>query len=201
VIIGITGFAGSGKSYVSKIMKEKAESALMKKVLVIDADRVGHDVLSLFFIRQELVKAFGNDILNENGEIDRKALGRKVFSSRAKLAVLNAVVHPVIRQEVEKMLKEKEKSYDIIIIDAALLDQIKLAEMCSIIVLVECSEDKRVDRLVLNRSIPIEKAHAIVQSQKELNLGRSDFKIINEGNFESTCRQVEDFLSQLTSVE
>ncbi|HNV05620.1 MAG TPA: dephospho-CoA kinase, partial [Petrotogaceae bacterium] len=75
MIIGITGFAGSGKSYVSKIMKEKAESALMKKVLVIDADRVGHDVLSLFFIRQELVKAFGNDILNENGEIDRKALG------------------------------------------------------------------------------------------------------------------------------
>ena len=201
MIIGITGLAGSGKSYVSKIMKEKAESALMKKVLVIDADRVGHDVLSLFFIRQELVKAFGNDILNENGEIDRKALGRKVFSSRAKLSFLNATVHPVIRHEVEKMLKEKEKSYDIIIIDAALLDQIKLAEMCSIIVLVECSEDKRVDRLVLNRGIPIEKAYAIVQSQKELNLGRSDFKIINEGNFESTCRQVEEFLSQLTSVE
>jgi len=73
--------------------------------------------------------------------------------------------------------------------------------MCSIIVLVECSEDKRVDRLVLNRGIPIEKAYAIVQSQKELNLGRSDFKIINEGNFESTCRQVENFLRQLTSVE
>jgi dephospho-CoA kinase len=153
MILGIVGKAGSGKSYVSKLLKEN-----FKNSIVIDVDRVGHYVLTLFHVKEKLKDIFGQEIFDKNNEIDRKKLGEIVFSDESKLEKLNEIVHSEIYKEIEKKVKIYLKKYDIIVLDAAMLFKIGLDKMCHKIILVDASEDLRYKRLVKKRNITKEKA-------------------------------------------
>ena len=75
MILGIVGKAGSGKSYVSNLLEKN-----FKNSIIIDVDRVGHYVLTLFHVKEKIKNTFGKIVFDENNEIDRKELGKIVFN-------------------------------------------------------------------------------------------------------------------------
>jgi dephospho-CoA kinase len=117
LVIGLTGGIGSGKSTVAAILAELGAH-------VVDADRVGHDVYhpgTEGFRR--VVEAFGPGVVAADGTIDRRALGAIVFADEAALARLNAIVHPLIGEELRRRVAAAvdDGSGRPIVIEAAIL--------------------------------------------------------------------------------
>lgn len=193
MVIGITGPAGSGKSTVSKIIK----NIYGDKASIIDVDRLGHEVLTYFFIKEKLKENFGEEIFDDDNNISRSKLGEIVFSNKEKLELLNKIVHPEILKKTEQILKEISNKNDIIIVDAALLFKIGLDKLCDKIIYVDAPEELRIERLSENRGIPLEKARNIVKSQEHINSERCDFKILNIGNFDQLYKETEKIIQNL----
>ncbi|MGY4687909.1 dephospho-CoA kinase [Petrotoga mexicana DSM 14811] len=193
MVIGITGPAGSGKSTVSKIIK----NIYGDKASIIDVDRLGHEVLTYFFIKEKLKENFGEEIFDDDNNISRSKLGEIVFSDKEKLELLNKIVHPEILKKTEQILKEISNKNDIIIVDAALLFKIGLDKLCDKIIYVDAPEELRIERLSENRGIPLEKARNIVKSQEYINSERCDFKISNIGNFDQLYKETEKIIQNL----
>jgi dephospho-CoA kinase len=119
VMIGLTGGIGSGKSTVAALLAERGAH-------VIDADRVAHEVYfpgTKGFDR--IVERFGEDVIGEDGFIDRAALGAVVFRDKAALADLNGIVHPLVRAEVAARIAEVvgEDPDAVVVIEAALMTE------------------------------------------------------------------------------
>lgn len=193
MVIGITGPAGSGKSTVSKIIK----TIYKNKASIIDVDRLGHEVLTYFFIKEKLKEIFGEEILDDDNNISRSKLGEIVFSNKEKLELLNQIVHPEILKKTEQILKKISNKNDIIMVDAALLFKIGLDKLCDKIIYVDAPEELRIKRLSENRGIPLEKAKNIVKSQEYINSERCDFKILNIGNFDKLYKETEKIIQNL----
>jgi dephospho-CoA kinase len=193
MVIGITGPAGSGKSTISKIIK----TIYKDKASIIDVDRLGHEVLTYFFIKEKLKEVFGEEIFDDDNNISRSKLGEIVFSNKEKLELLNQIVHPKILNKTEQILKEISNKNDIIIIDAALLFKIGLDKLCDKIIYVDAPEELRIKRLSEKRGIPLEKSKNIVKSQEHINSKRCDFKILNIGNFDQLYKETEKIIQNL----
>lgn len=193
MVIGITGPAGSGKSTISKIIK----TIYKDKASIIDVDRLGHEVLTYFFIKEKLKEVFGEEIFDDDTNISRSKLGEIVFSNKEKLELLNQIVHPEILNKTEQILKEISNKNDIIIIDAALLFKIGLDKLCDKIIYVDAPEELRIKRLSEKRGIPLEKAKNIIKSQEHINSERCDFKILNIGNFDQLYKETEKIIQNL----
>ena len=116
-VIGITGGVGSGKSQVLAYLKEKHHA------VICQADQVAWDLQKPGQkCYREIVEHFGHGILNEDKTINRKVLGRRVFADHAELCVLNAIMHPAVKEEIQcRVLKEREKGTKLFFLEAALL--------------------------------------------------------------------------------
>ncbi len=115
-VIGLTGGIGSGKSTVSRFLAELG-------AVIIDADRVGHEVLKPDTGGwREVVTAFGRQILTPDGDIDREKLGEIVFGNAESLARLNQVMHPWMYNIVEAQLEEcQRQGVEVVVVEAPLL--------------------------------------------------------------------------------
>ena len=95
-IIGLTGQTGAGKSSVREMLKKQGAA-------VIDADTVAHDITdNEIWCLADIVEHFSCLVLNEKGKLNRKALGRIVFSDKKELSALNRIIFPYIRDAIEK---------------------------------------------------------------------------------------------------
>jgi dephospho-CoA kinase len=121
-VIGLTGGIASGKSTVSGFLKELG-------AVIIDADRVGHEVLKPDSgAWGEVVAAFGKDILTPDGNIDRKKLGELVFADNEALARLNQIVHPRIYALVKAQIEEyRRQGVKVVVLEAPLLIEVPLS--------------------------------------------------------------------------
>jgi len=115
-VIGLTGGIGSGKSTVSGFLKELG-------AVVIDADRVGHEVFKPDTEAwREVVAAFGRGILTPDGDVDRRKLGKIVFDNYEALARLNQIVHPRIRAQVKAQIEEyRRQGVGVVMLEAPVL--------------------------------------------------------------------------------
>jgi len=115
-IIGLIGGIGSGKSEASALLASMGAE-------VIDADKVGHAIYEPGTEGYlQVVESFGEEIVGEDGRIDRKKLGARVFSQPGELERLNAILHPLIRREIERRLGELEKrDVELAVVEAAIL--------------------------------------------------------------------------------
>ncbi len=137
IILGVTGEPGSGKSaFVKEFMKLNAE--------VIDVDNVGHDVIDGTATQKKLVATFGEDILGEDKKIIRETLAAKAFVDAETVAVLNKIVHPMLKRKVNALLK---KTSNFVIIDAALLNELGLGEACNSTIYVRSPREARLERV------------------------------------------------------
>lgn len=173
IIIGITGGIASGKSTVANFFRQK-------NVPVIVADAIGHEILERRDIIKKLLHAFGNDILHD-GVIDRQVLGKMVFEDDEKLRTLNAIVHPELIAEILDQIEQADTQ--LIVIDAALLLQWNMDELCDYVLLVDAPEEIRAMRLQKYRGLSqqeaVERIHAQEPFSKDV-----DFVIDNNGTVE-----------------
>ncbi len=116
LVIGLTGGIGTGKTEVSRLLQELGAE-------VINADQVGHEAYTPHSEAwEEVVKAFGDNILQENGEIDRRKLGSIVFADPENLATLNGIMHPRMAAIVREKLRGLEtQGVEVAVVEAAVL--------------------------------------------------------------------------------
>jgi len=132
VIIGLMGRVGSGKSYAQEIVKANF------RVQIIDLDILGHQLLREDAIKETLISLFGEHIV-EGDEISRPVLADLVFSSPEKLAQLNAVLHPKMKEYV---LDYSSRSELATIIVGALIPEIGLLDHCEAVIVVDAEDEK-----------------------------------------------------------
>ena len=159
--IGITGGIGSGKSTVARILADLGAP-------VIDADKVGHTIYEPAGpAYQELVNAFGQDILAPDGSIDRKKLGAIVFSDSAALKKLNAIVHPKMFERMRAMTAAMRKGGERrpIVIEAAVLIEANWIALCNEVWLVTASRERVVERVARDRGMKPEQTAARIKAQ------------------------------------
>ena len=120
MIIGVTGLIGSGKSTTAALLAERLAAR------VVDADSIGHAVLA----RSGLARFLLRPVF---GSLERTVIARQAFASRWKLALLNAILHPLMRRRIRRIIKECRVP---LILDAALLFPLRLAGYCDRIIVV-----------------------------------------------------------------
>ena len=116
LVIGLTGGIGTGKSEVSRILRELGAT-------IIDADRVGHEAYKpRSQTWREVVDTFGEGILQPSGEVDRKSLGAIVFSDTGAREKLNSIMHPQMAEMIRERLGQlRHQATEVVVVEAALL--------------------------------------------------------------------------------
>ena len=160
-IIGLTGQTGAGKSSVRKIMYKNGAA-------VIDADAVAHDITEKNVdCIYDIVSRFSCLVLNKEGSINRKALGKRVFADKKELAALNKIIFPYILDAIEKkVLEHIKKGAEIVVIDGATVIESGCAKMCDALISVVADEETRTKRIIKRDEISEEDAKRRVAAQK-----------------------------------
>ncbi|MBQ1377207.1 MAG: dephospho-CoA kinase [Lachnospiraceae bacterium] len=157
-VIGLVGGIGSGKSTAA------AYISAFYDVDVIMADDVGRELMlpgrPLF---AALTEAYGTEILDEEGRIDKKVLSAIAFKDEESQKKINEIEHPVIKEKIIQMIRGSR--YEVIFLEAALLIEGGLKELCDEIWLVSAKEDVRIERLMKNRGYTEEKCRQLIALQ------------------------------------
>lgn len=193
-ILGITGTIASGKSSAGKILQELG-------VPVIDTDHIVHDILDQDpAITKAIQDRFGDQVLGENGKIDREKLGKVIFSDHEAKKALEAIVHPATIMQCRKMVDEK-KDCSVVAILVPLLFEARLESEYDEIWTIFTEESVLKERLAKRNgldSVEIEKRLAAQMSQNE-KVMRADHVIDNSDSLENTRNQIKTLLSKVSS--
>jgi len=186
---GLTGGIASGKSTVARILEELGAD-------VIDADRVGHELLRRSHpVHQQVVARFGEGILRPDGEIDRARLGAIVFADQEKLRGLNAIVHPSLIARVNELAAELRAGRPgaVIIVDAAVIYEAGVVDRFAKILVAWCRPEQQIERLMAKTGLSREDALRRVASQipAEEKRRRADYVIDCSGSLAETRTQAE----------
>lgn len=189
-VIGLTGGIGSGKSTVARILAEFG-------AMVIDADKVAHEVFNPGtegFL--EVVKAFGDVVLTEKGEINRKKLGEIVFNNPGALESLNNIIHPRAYELVKARLDEyRRQGVECVVLEVILLVEAGWDHMADEIWVTVISEEVVIERLRQSRGLTREEVLARIHSQtpNEDRVKYADVVITNDGSYEDLKEQVRKY--------
>ena len=176
MIIGICGKSGSGKSTLSKILTEH-----YKNIIHLDIDKVGHNVLTIEEVKNELIKNYGNSILN-NENIDRKKLGETVFNSRIEMNYLSDITWKYMQIEIDKFLIDNKDK--IIILDWILLPISKYFDICDIKILLDIPYEIRKERAIKRDNITKEEFDLREKASINYDTNIFDYVINNKDNDE-----------------
>ena len=192
-IIGITGGIASGKSSVSQYIRELGFT-------IVDADIASRAVVEPGEEAYlQVVESFGDDILLEDGTIDRGKLGSIIFHDKDKRLILNGIVHPAVRAWMrDQTAKAFERGEETVFMDIPLLFESKLTFMVEKTLLVYVDEAVQLERLMARNSLSEEDAKARMASQMPLaeKKALADAVVDNNGKFEETKAQVRLILEK-----
>ena len=190
----ITGSIASGKSTVVNLLKERGFS-------VIDADLIAHEQLEI--CKCEIVKAFGEQILDEAGRIDRKKLGAIVFREPKKLKNLEQILHPKIKAEIFFKASQFERLGEIYFVDIPLFFEKKerYAEFKNVAV-IYAPKELLLSRLMSRNGLSLNEAKARVELQMDIEQKRemAKFVIDNISDRENLKPELEKFLKQICAI-
>jgi dephospho-CoA kinase len=183
-VIGLTGNIATGKSVVRRMLEHLG-------AYTIDADALSHRAIAKGAPGyQPVVQTFGNYILDQRGEIDRGKLGRLVFNDPEALKNLEEIVHPLVEQAVDLMIRRATQR--VVVIEAIKLLEGKLAGQCDSIWTTYAPETIQKNRLIKKRGMDEEQSLQRIRSQprQELKTAAASVVIQNSGTFEGTWKQV-----------
>ncbi|WP_405936267.1 dephospho-CoA kinase [Streptomyces sp. NBC_00726] len=191
--VGLTGGIGAGKSEVSRLLVGHG-------AVLIDSDRIAREVVEpgtpgLAAVAEE----FGPGILTPDGALDRPALGAIVFADPDRLAALNAIVHPLVRERSAEL--EKAAGPDSVVVhDVPLLTENGLAPLYDLVIVVDAAPETQLDRLVRLRGMTEEDARArmAAQATREQRRAVADLVIDNDGPVEELTARVREVWSELS---
>ncbi|QGZ27663.1 dephospho-CoA kinase [Streptococcus ruminicola] len=192
-IIGITGGIASGKStVVAEIRKHGYQ--------VIDADQVVHELQAKGGkLYQALCNWLGSEILQENGELDRKKLGQLIFSSKDMLEKSSRLQNGIIREELARRRDELAKTQDVFFMDIPLLIEHDYMEWFDDIWLVHLDEKTQLERLVMRNHFSKEEAKKRMASQMSTEAKKpyADKLLDNSGDLTELKAQINQLLQEL----
>lgn len=193
--IGLTGSIACGKSTVANILKELG-------AYVIDADEIAHEALKKTEKPyKQILEAFGSSILDEQGNIDRKKLGKIVLKDKQKLTLLESIIHPYVQQkrkEIEESILQKDRNA-VIIYDVPLLFEKHLENSFDKIIVVYAPKDIQIERLMKRQNLTYDEALNLINLQIciEEKKKKADIVIDNSYSLENTKKQVFEVFKKL----
>ncbi|XP_052096114.1 dephospho-CoA kinase domain-containing protein-like isoform X1 [Mytilus californianus] len=198
-LVGLTGGIATGKSTVSKILSEECGC------LILDADLIAREgdkiVLPGTKAWKIIRKQFGDEVIHDNGELDREKLGQIIFADASKRRLLNSITHPEIyKSMIWKILKAFVRGRQFVILDLPLLFETgKLVPYASYIVVVSCSEEQQIERLMKRNTLSEKEADQRISSQMSLAEKRrqATYIIDNNADIEYTRQQVKNIHQKL----
>lgn len=190
-VIGLTGGIASGKSTVSNFLKQQGYP-------IVDADQVARDVVAPGSngIRQ-IRQAFGTEIVDPDGHLNRQRLGEIVFQSASQMARLNHIVQPLIRTSILQQIEFlKRHGATLIFLDIPLLFEQHYEGLCDEVMVVSVDAQRQRERLMRRNSYSKCEAMGRINSQMPLadKVKRADVVIDNNGDVNQTYRQVKEWL-------
>ena len=152
MLIAVVGKSGSGKSFISQMLTNRIPNSIW-----VDIDRIGHESLTDYHIKEELIKYFGKRIMVDD-TIDRKTLSNLVFNDKDKLKILNELTEEYIKVKIQQVIVDNRDK--IIILDWALLGETEFLDLCDIKILVKANQNIRAQRIINRDKVNIEKFNA-----------------------------------------
>ncbi|MFQ5854179.1 MAG: dephospho-CoA kinase [Anaerolineae bacterium] len=193
--IGLTGNISTGKSTVLRMLAKLGAE-------VIDADQIAHQVIEPGGEAYEgVVKAFGPEILRDDGTIDRARLGGIVFNDPVALKHLESLTHPAVDKIIARRLAEANSS--VVVVEAIKLIEAGMHTSGDALWIVTASREQQVQRLVESRQLTREEAEARVDAQPSMEpkLPLADVVIQNNGTIEGLWQQVQTEWEQIPEDE
>ena len=179
LVIGLTGSIGTGKSEAARYLAQLGAE-------VIDADQVGHEAYTpQSEAWHNVVGAFGKEILDSNGEVDRKKLGAIVFSNQDQLSRLNQIMHPLMARMVAEEIEDlRGQGVEVAVVEAALLFEAGWDSLVGEVWVTDSSEALVIQRLSERNGLTKEEARKRISSQMDRSerLSRADLVIDNSGD-------------------
>jgi dephospho-CoA kinase len=196
--VGLTGSIAVGKSFVLGVLAELG-------CHVLDADATARDVVAPGTPGlTAVVAAFGEDILNSDGTLDRAKLGAIVFADIAKRLQLNSILHPFIIQAQDEQMRqwEREDPQSVAVVDAALMIESGGFRRFDKLVVVHCRPEVQLQRLMSRDAISRQEAEQRIGAQmaQEEKKTYADFLIDTSEGFEGTRRQTETLFQKLSAL-
>lgn len=186
ILVGLTGGIGSGKTTVSSMLSARG-------AVIIDADQITRELQAPGSpVLQEIVAAFGNEMLDQAGALDRAALAAKVFGDADALAKLNKIVHPAVGREMAARLEAQRDTNNVVVLDIPLLVENPREGLCGTLV-VDLPVEVAVERLVSHRNMARADAEARIarQATREARVAIADRVIDNSGDLADLETQVD----------
>lgn len=184
--IGLTGGIASGKSTVADMFAELG-------VPIIDTDIIAHELVQPGQpALDEIRRRFGDEVIDANGELDRTAMRKRVFSDEGARLDLEAILHPRIGAETRRQVDAAPGPYQLIVVP--LLVGSPLAQFVDRVLVVDCDEELQVKRLLARDAETVEQARRILSAQasREARLAIADDVISNDQGLDETRRHVRD---------
>ena len=187
--IFVTGGMGSGKSTLIGYLEGKGAA-------IVYADEVGHCNLLKLECRQALADAFGSDILDAEGLVDRARLASKAFASPEATARLDAITQPLLYEECLVRISELEKTHKVVVLEMAILDgRDDFYKNADLVVCVTASTELRIKRLMTHRGVSEEDARSRIARQVPESKRKkiSDIVLTNNGTLEEFLSQIDEW--------
>lgn len=185
-VIGLTGNIATGKSVVRRMFEHLG-------AYTIDADSLTHRTYAKGAPGyQPVIDKFGKWLVNKDGEIDRVKLGNLVFNDPEAMSQLESIVHPLVRQATEMLIKRSTQS--VVVIEAIKLLEGDLRKVCDSIWVTNAPEDVQVERLVRKRGLTKEKAleRIRIQTPQSSKVSMANIVLTNTGSYDALWKQVSE---------
>lgn len=196
-LIALTGGIASGKSTIARRLAERGAVVVDADAIVREVQRAGSPVLAA------IVAEFGDAMLRADGSLDRAALGAVVFGRPDRLAVLNAIVHPAVREEsARRFASAFDADADAVVVyDVPLLAEARAADPWDLVVVAHAPADERVRRLVRERGMAETDARSRIaaQASDEERLRLADVVIDTAGTLDDTLRRADELWDRLSA--
>ena len=193
MIIGLTGGIGSGKTAVSETFEKLG-------ITVVDADLASRVVVEKGKpCLEEIVKHFGDDILNENDELNRAKLREIIFNSDSEKSWLESLLHPAIAEQIKDELNASESPYTILV--SPLLLETNQRDFCDKVLVVDVPIEIQMERTTKRDGVSEDQVKSIIKSQinRDERLQLADEIILNEGSIEDLEMIVRELHEKLIS--
>ena len=194
-IIGLTGGIASGKSTVSRALRELG-------AIIIDADEVAHAIIEPGKPAwEDIVEHFGSEVLNPDQTIDREKLGAIVFNDPERLQELNQITHPRVGEQFKQMIKDiKSQQADaVLFIEVPLLYETHMDRICDEVWVVWVDEETQIQRLMKRDGLSREDALKRIDAQMSLDekAKRADVVIDNSFSIEETIETATKYYNNI----
>ena len=183
--VGLTGGIGAGKSTVADLFSKRG-------AVVIRSDELARQVIEPQTPGfKQVTSRFGNEIINDEGNIDRAKLAQVVFNDDVALKDLENIVHPLVRERTNQLMSE-QTSETIIVNEIPLLLEKKMESLFDFLVIVISSEKNRLERL-FQKGVSEDQAKARMAKQvnDQVRKAAADFLIVNDGNLDQLEADVQ----------